>query len=300
MKKEYVEKLPSWYKNKGQYQTVLSDDIDGLVSTALLRRNCDWTIEYFYDFNALYVSDEYLNKIDKHATRVWADVSFVLKDRDEMTFDNHVNRVHKDDHINKLMINPNLINTDKKSNYIKYNGVTNDNYQEKYGGSTALLIWSLYENELPKTELGKMVLLTIDAAFKGYYSDITSHQLRNLFFIWKMFEFDELNTMKPKESYVLRRHSKEEFYKLIADYHLSRKTRINNEGYLETDLDLNWLSEILELDITLPKKHFNKLIEFNSYKRSVCGILDSVLDVDPVTFAYIGHDICKYSTIKIS
>ena len=52
--------------------------------------------------------------------------------------------------------------------------VTNDNYTDKYAGSTLLTIWSVYDLPLPETEEGKMLLLCIDSAYKGFYRNITS------------------------------------------------------------------------------------------------------------------------------
>lgn len=331
---EYLEKLPQWYKNKNaKYQTVLSDDIDGIVSTNILKQECGWTTEYFYDFKSLYVSDDFLYAEDKHATRVWADVAFCLRDRDEMGFDNHVSRVNNDDHMNKLMINPNLlkeysVRNKRKDNWFRkgresrysiwdyendrhkllsfnysdptsepeyyyYKGVSNQNYYSKYSGSTALLIWSIYKaHQLPSTPLGKSVLLTIDAAFKGFYSDNESIRATNEDYMTNILGFPELSRMCDT------RYPKQNYYNLIDAHHLTYKISIGEDGYLRTGLDLEWLSNVLEMDITLPKKHFNKLVDFNPHGREQFDSISSIMDVgDPVTFAFVGKGVAKYSTL---
>lgn len=90
MKDIYLEKMPQWYRDFKKYDVVLSDDIDGLVSTSILKYAKNWDAKYFYDFQNIYVSEETYFKENKSATRVWADVAFVLQN--EMTFDNHVSR----------------------------------------------------------------------------------------------------------------------------------------------------------------------------------------------------------------
>ena len=278
------EDLPRWvYEVDADYQTVLSDDIDGLISTNLLKKNCNWTTEYFYDFDALYVTDEYLEREDKQATRVWADIAWVLEGRDEKGFDNHVCRVNDDDHININMVNP---------NHNILGSISNANYYDKYAASTALMIWSIYDNPLPSSYDGKMLLLCIDGGFKGFYADDVRFQHSFLFSMVK-FGFDSLYDFTTF-------HQRSSFYQFIEQNNLSKKTRINQDGYLETDLDLNFLSESLEMNISLPDRHFNKLVEFEKHDvLNTYGVLRTIRDLgDPVTVAFVGKNKVKYSTLK--
>lgn len=85
MKDVFLKKVPTWYNSDEKFETVLSEDIDGLVSTSILKYAKNWDVEYFYDFSTLYTSDNVRNKKNKTATRVWADVSIVVQDAMTLT-----------------------------------------------------------------------------------------------------------------------------------------------------------------------------------------------------------------------
>ena len=175
MNGEYLERVPEWYKSFEKFDVVLSDDLDGIVSTSALKFAKNWNVEYFYDFSKLYVTGKTYFKENKNGTRVWADVAIT---RREMTFDNHISRKNRGDKLNDLCIDPNVITN-----------VTNENYYDKYCGSSALLIWSLYNIPLPETELGKMLLLCIDSTFKGFFG-YNNFKERNRVYICDVLGFE--------------------------------------------------------------------------------------------------------------
>lgn len=277
MKEQYLQKVPTWYKSEKKFEVVLSDDIDGLVSTSALKYTKDWDVEYFYNFENLYINNElYFKKTDKSATRVWADVSIVIKD--EKTFDNHINRVNLNDYTNPNAINPNIL-TD----------VTNENYYDKYLGSSALVIWSLYNIPLPKTELGKMILLAIDTTFKGFYGK-DQYRRRNKFYLCDVLGLEELYEVE-------QRHEMKEFYQLIDKYNLSRKIRMNDSGRLETEMDLELLGELLGIPIVLPSKTFGIWRTLENKFSTFYG-LEKIKDIPRlITIAFTGKSKGKYSTL---
>ena len=203
MNLDYKENLPEWFREQIELDLVLSDDIDSLVSCALLKKAKDWDIKYFYNFEKCYASKALKNG---HNERCWVDVAIL---NGEKAFDNHVSRVSWFDDFNNQMINPNTIIN-----------VSSENYIEKYSGSTALLIWSLYDLPLPVTEEGKMVLLTIDSTFLGHY--IERYEEQNKFYLCDMFGFEELYE-------VLERHEKCEFDNIIKKYNLNDTIVISNK-----------------------------------------------------------------------
>lgn len=277
MKEKFLEKVPVWYKDFDKYDMVLSDDIDGLISTSALKFAKNWDIEYFYDFETLYIADEIYFKEDKSVTRVWADVSIVIQN--EKTFDNHINRVNLKDYTNPNAINPNII-TD----------ITNENYYDKYLGSSALVIWSLYDIPLPESEEGKMLLLAIDTTFKGFYGK-QQYKDRNKFYLCDVLGFQELYEVQ-------KRHTSTEFYQIIGRYNLAAKTRLNGEGYLRTDLDLKILSELLGIPINLPVKHMTEWRHLENKFSSFYG-LKSIKDISQlVTIAFTGQNKGAYSVMK--
>ena len=275
MKEKYLQKVPTWYRDFTKYDVVLSDDIDGLVSTSALKFAKNWNVEYFYDFSTLYASNNVYFKENKSATRVWADVSIIVQDA--MTFDNHVNRMSLDDYTNPNAINPNILSD-----------ITNKNYYDKYLGSTALVIWDLYKIPLPETEEGKMLLLCIDTTFKGFYGK-PQYQKANKHFLCDVLDMEELYE-------VLKRHTQKEFYQMIEKYELSRKIRVNSDGYLYTNLDLDLLTRLLGIPVELPQIKMNRYASFeNKY-----GLFykDSIKSKGVATAALTGQNKLSYSVIK--
>lgn len=274
MKERFLDRVPSWYRDFNKYDVVLSDDIDGLVSTSALKFSKNWDTKYFYDFQDLYIDNDIYFKENKSATRVWADVAIL---KNEMAFDNHVSRKNDSDWKNELCINPNLLAN-----------ISNANYYSKYCGSTALLIWSMYDIPLPTTEEGKMLLLAIDTTFKGYYYN-SQFKARNKFYLCDMFGFEELYEVE-------QRHTSKEFYDLIVRYNLSAKTKLVG-GKLHTDIDLETISELLGIPIVLPSQDFNLWRSFNKSKGYQYD-MKSVKDINHIiTLAFTGQHFAMYSTI---
>lgn len=272
MKQQIKSKLPQWWRNTNcNYKTVCSNDLDGLLSTAILKYICGWHIGYYNDFHFLYgVTDE---RIDS-TTRVWVDVARLTN---EKCFDNHVAKATVIDFENPNAINPN-----------QFAGVTNENYYYKYCGSTALMLWSLYHLPLPKTDRGKMLLLSIDSAFKGYYGNDTFRKSHE-YFVGEVFGFKELLEFESK-------HTDREFYKLITDMGSTQKVKINKGGQLTTDLPVEEISELLGVPITLPDKEFTKIDKYEYaevYKQGVKSIAEFGKNI--VTLAFVGKDKVRYS-----
>lgn len=270
--------LPGWVYTVGaKYQTVLSDDIDGLVSTAILNYISGWEIEYFYDFETLWVTEDFINKKYKSATRVWADISLIGKE--EKCFDNHINRGYVGDKKNRNMVNPNIIGD-----------VANNNYFDKYAGSTALMLWSIYDLRLPESDLGKQILLCIDSSFKGFYETnkrfCESHgTFMDCFGFLELLKFELI-------------HTKKDFENTRAKYNLSDKIRMV-DGYLKTTLPIDLISKELGIPIVLPEKKFVPLEHYEKHKENRCGI-ESIRELPQATqtLAFTGKDKVVFSTLK--
>lgn len=277
MKKEYLEKVPDWYKSNEKFDLVLSDDIDSLVTVNVVNMvKPSWTVEYFYDFDNIYASDKVYFIENKSHTRVWCDVAVIKK---EMAFDNHISRKDIEDYTNPLCINPNILAS-----------VSNRGYTNKYAGSTALLVWSLYDIPLPETEEGKMLLLAIDSTFKGYYS--SRFRGRNRFFLCDVLGLEELYEVE-------KRHTCNEFYQIISKYGLSNKIRHNKESNcIKTGLDLETIGEVLGIGLELPTKKFSHWRSFEQKQGNMCGI-KSIKDLSKglVTLAFTFQNVAKYSIV---
>lgn len=239
MNVEYTNYLPEWYQEETKLDLVLSNDIDSMVACALLKKIKGWNIKYFYDFDSAWASTKLKQDVLKgiHNEKCWVDVAII----EGKGFDNHVTRVSEYDAWNFEIINPNTIVS-----------VTNEYYQEKYAGSTALLIWSLYDFPLPKTEEGKMLLLCIDSAYKGYYNDRFAEA--NEFFIDEMFGYTELME-------VMQRHTEREFESLIRKYKLKELIYMDG-GKLKTVMNLKKIGELLGIELEMPDDSFLVWKEF--------------------------------------
>ena len=231
----FLNKLPKWYEADEKFSLVLSDDLDSLITCAILTRVKGWQIGYYYDFKSTWKLEGETNN-----NRVWCDVAFM---GNEKAFDNHVSRYDKKSYYNPIMINPNLLAD-----------VTAQNYREKYAGSTALMVWSLYGLDLPSTEEGKMILLCLDAMFRGYYKGFKEQQRK---YLCDMFEYPELYEL-------YKRHKSEDFSALMDKYKIDAKVTVDEYGVLHTEADLAGISEKLGESIVLPEQPF-------VFKKNLCS-----------------------------
>lgn len=235
MNKEYSSKFPQWYKEDlTNYVSCLSDDLDSLVGCSLLEKVKGVEIGYFYNFKELYRGTE------RDVKAIGVDIAL----ENGRTFDNHVTMLNHKDRYNKMSINPNNIDN-----------VSRDNYTDKYALSTALLMWSLYDIELPSTDEGKMVLLSIDSAFLGHYND-KFKQIQNKYL--SKLGFDELIDLQE-------RYSLDDFRAVQRKYNMNSKIVMIKKG-LRTTLPLREISDVLELELILPHDTFlvNNTLEISN------------------------------------
>lgn len=267
MKTSYKDLLPKWFEEQTNNDLVLSNDLDSLVSCAILSKVKDWKIRYFYDFNNLYMSDKIEEKKDK---RVWVDVACL---NGEKTFDNHISMVSLDDVGNNNTINPNNMCM-----------ITNENYIDKYSGSTALLLWSLYDLPLPETEEGKMLLLTIDSTYYGFWNPKYKDKFRarNKFFLCEVFDMEELYKVQE-------RHTYEEFEDVKIKYGIKESIYLE-DGKLRTGLDIDLIGEALGIELNVVEDDVfilrtkYKTIEYKIFiEKKVSDISD---DIFSLAFTY--------------
>ena len=271
MKAEYLQQIPKWYMGDTQFDLILSDDIDSLSSCAVISQAKNWNIEYFYNFSGMGTTKNGLNE------KVGVDIALC----NGKTFDNHVVMFNSDDEVNPESINPNIINQTRRSNY-----------STKYCGSTLLLVWSLYNRPLPKSEIGKMILLAIDSTYKGFYSGNSTFEKANKHYLCDMLGLDELYEVQ-------KRHKAIEFKDLLRKYNLNSKI-VSNKGELSSVLKLDEISEQIELKLELPQDKFYKYDTYSNIKQDLdCSsryslTIDDIIK-EPFSLALIYNDTVKYS-----
>ncbi len=272
MREEYAQLLPDWYQCSEEHELVLSDDIDSLASCAVLNMVKGWKVGYFYDFNTIYT---YKTTQKRSSKRCWVDIA-TYKGR---AFDNHVSLLSDWDSWNDDMINLNLMCQ-----------VTNENYTDKYAGSTLLTIWSVYNLPLPETEEGKMLLLCVDSAYKGFYSD-AFHDIQRHYLV-DVMGFDGLYS-------VIQRHTKEEFEDLALEYGLFQKITVSS-GEIITKLPLDRIGQALGIDLNiLPKSAYFPCRRLEQIQANI-GSKEYHEDIDDgiKTLAVTYRGKVKYSKIK--
>ncbi|PAQ14982.1 hypothetical protein CD798_08015 [Bacillaceae bacterium SAOS 7] len=270
MRKEIKEIFPKWCSNmeQGKYTTALTDDLDSLVGCAIEKKVRGNEINYFYDFNKIYIMDH-----EDKRKAIGVDLAI----HEGKSWCNHVVRIGHDDYINPETANMNAI----------YN-IHRDNYFKKYAMSTTLTMWSYYNLPLPTTKEGKLLLLAIDSSFLGHYDErfkeVHNEWLRRLGFSELIDLLDEFN--------------KKDFFQIIEIYETKSKISVNKEGFLTTKLPIDEISKLLELPIELPKGEFLLRNEFEVGTGSsfiVCSKDNLSLSKKVISFALVGKNSFKYT-----
>jgi hypothetical protein len=222
--REDIKKLfPEWTNSNEYYDLCLSDDIDSLLSCIVLEKIKGYKINYFYDFTKIYSTNQAINKV------IAVDVDL----QKGKCWGNHV-----------------IIGENKESaNLNRILNISNENYTNKYAGSTLLTILSYYDIDISHlSKEAKMILLCVDSAYLGFYHDSFKEVHKK--YIYDILQFPELIEIEE-------RHKKEEFEELQRKYRLKEKIKINKEGMLYTKIDLDGLGVILNMPLKLPDIQFS-------------------------------------------
>lgn len=271
MLQEYINKYPEWTQdNISKYGLCLSNDIDSLLSCIILKQIKGYDIETFFDFNTIYLGENKENNL------IGVDLA-ITKGK---TWDNHVSTLSQYDKINPKMANINIVE-----------GITRDNYFHKYCGSTLLQIWSFYNLPLPKKGECLAVLLGIDSTFKGFYSYYENDRNAHQKYVGDIFRFNQLIELEKK-------HPQKDFYSIINKFNLSGKIWIDENGILETNINLPALSEVFLFPVELPKVKFTPYIRL---KNKTCNLNPSRTDYKKngqFSLALTGKNFISYSEIQ--
>ncbi|MFV2046878.1 hypothetical protein CJ195_21850 [Bacillus sp. UMB0899] len=268
MKKQLKDKFPEWCFNneQGQNSLILTDDFDSLLGASIERYVKGNEINYFYNFDRLYVAD----KSDERKA-----IGIDLALHKGKSWCNHVVRIGENDYVNPQTANINALLKVHKGNYIK-----------KYAMSTALTMWSFYGLPLPKTKEGKMLLLSVDSSFLGHYND-TFKPIHNSYL--KLLGFEELIDL-------LNETTKFDYEMLQAKYKTKSKIQLDNDGYLHTKLPLAELQGFFAFPIELPTQQFTLR---NQFKSSIGDTYNTKskdqLQENIISFALTGTKKFKYT-----
>lgn len=231
MNKKYKQKFPGFCSDDiTSYDLVLSNDLDSLLVSNFLINQKFYQIKYFYDFDNLYLEKDYTqdNKI------IGCDIDFA--DTRAKSWGNHVTLLSDID-----------CNNSESANLNNVCHITSQNYTDKYAGSTILTVLSYYDYDISNlTDYAKKLLLCVDSHYLGLYSKFHDTQ--------KKWLVDVLGY--PALYDIIQKTKIEEFVQLQEEYKLKGQIYINQDGYLETDIDLEAVSDVLHLKVTLPEIKF--------------------------------------------
>ena len=295
MKKNQTKNLPTWYKDTTKkYHTILTDDIDSLLSCAILKQVMGWNVEEIFLFKKKEKKHEGQNdksktKQDlkgktKNATQT-EGIGVDLALHKGKCFDNHITRFSNIDYKNEESINPNLIEN-----------ITRQNYTEKYAGSTVLLLWSLYDLQKEGlTDEVMMMLLGIDSAYLGYYdSRYKKHVKHYLVDVLDLPEFYDC----------IERHTFEEFQNIQDKYKLKQKVTLK-KGHVITKIDIDAINDTLfwdtdtNLQIELPQDKFYPDKCFIDVAQYIYGKrpkrYDEIIPQEPYCYALTKTNLLNYS-----
>lgn len=235
MNEQIKSKFPAWtYDNvHGKYDLCLSNDLDSLLSCLYLKHLKGYDINYFYDFTALYKAN--------NTGKPLIGVDMALE-RGKV-WDNHITKLSRSDKINPDSANVNVVT-----------GISRDNYYTKFCGSTLLQIMSYYNIPLPKSREGKIILLAIDSTFLGYYHNDFRAINRNWLEQLELFEL-----LHMLESGI----HKSEFYRVKQQYNLDAPIKVNENGILETEIDLAAMQGFFDFPLSLSAEKFIQTHTFN-------------------------------------
>ena len=285
MREKIKEQLPQWYKSNEDYGLILTDDIDSLLSCAIIQTtHPNWKIEQImifkgnkkrYDRGDDALLKDFLGVTGNATHKECIGVDLALSNG--KCFDNHLSRISSTDDINNEAINFNLVH-----------GITKDNYFKKYCSSTVLLVWSLYD--LPKEELSDelmMVLLAIDGTYTGQFNCNGKYA-----YLTRKCLVEDLDL--PEFYECLKRHTREEFEEIKSKYNLDAKVKLHR-GYIETDINIEAINEVLaqytNVHIEVPKDKFR-------LHKTFADVFTPFSDLVRSTKEIVGNPYCLALTRK--
>ncbi|MEK4030762.1 hypothetical protein MKZ02_19790 [Pseudobacillus sp. FSL P4-0506] len=271
MKKVLKDKFPEWTVKdlKLEMDLIVGDDSDSLFSCNLLEEMTDgkWKINYFYDFENFHRHEE------TELMTIGVDMAFAKNTR---CFDNHITQQYINSPKNHYMANPNLV----------YNITTGKPYHKKYPFSTLMLIMALYDIPMPKSDIGKDIILAVDSAHKGHYA--TSKYFKDIHTTWlERLGFTELIDRLNKNN--------DSYYKRIQKgLNLNGKISINKEGFLESDIKFDKLQPYFDWEITLPNKQFQLFKKYNRCGQNINKKMPERSQL--ISLAYTNNDYVSFTT----
>lgn len=251
MKKEIQGKFPLWVQDYDtNFDLLLSDDIDSLMCYIFQKENFNREVKYFIDVNyqkatvyktgiqRLYGVKGYSQKKAENIMGLDIAMDSVVK-----TWDNHIAKIKADDKVNPNSANINIAQNIHKGNYTK-----------KYIVSSFITMLSYYDVDIKNWSIDKLgVLCAIDGLYCPFVGNFKVQGRKNLADLGYEFLADFI--MENLD--IIQDLDKE----LNLKY---GKIKVNADGQLETNINLEKLSKIFGKEISLPTEKFESRFDFKN------------------------------------
>ena len=135
---------------KKKMPMIISSNYDGLICASLLHHHLDWNLVGYYNQQSLWISEE---AIKQKKDIIWVDLNILPKQG--KAIGGHI--VSVDGFIPKgfkTSCNPNILNQ-----------LTSNDFNSKFPFSTLIFLLWLYEINLPKNTVSKLLILNSDASW---------------------------------------------------------------------------------------------------------------------------------------
>lgn len=248
MQKQIKEKFPSWCGDTDtKYELMMSDDIDALMCYIFQKKVFNRDIKYFinsskdrayqsYDKSTTRNGKQYLyhtfNASHKMTNTIVLDFSI---NSEVKAWDNHIININNNEEFNELSANMNIAL-----------GINSNNYTKKSIVSSFITMLSYYDIPIQNwTHQQKILLCSIDGLYQPF---------KNPSFV----ETGEYNLKLLEMEYLVPfiKENLREIEQFYNTYVKGKTIWINQDGYLETNINLSKLSEIMHFKIELPKQQF--------------------------------------------
>lgn len=277
MNKQLLSKVPTFYKEKDIYTTILANDWDALLSCAVEKEVNNWDINHFYDFESMWV-------LNSSNTKEYVGLDLALTKGKNI--DNHLMGYNYGTLANEQGIN---LNT--------FKGINTTKYYKKFPLSTFLLLVSLHDIPLNyNDDMLIKFLLTIDSAHKGFYAD--KEFFKQVYVDW----MEDLGLTRFLD--ILNKTDIKEFNNIsAATAKHGKQITINNDGFLtfgKGTYDLDKFSKRMGFKVELPAQQFTKTMEFENKNFSVNSVNpNSFMNNDEVfSYAFTYKNNGRVSYIK--
>lgn len=291
MKKELREKFDALdFVSKPEpnlYESCLGDDTDTLLGCSYLHHVSGIEVGGFFDFNNLYVSEE------RNPFKSFIGIDMSLVQKGFRTWDNHIQLYNSEEVVNNQCAN---INT--------FNGISRENYHEKYAGSTALQMFAYYDGKKPKTDEAAKLWIAVDVGYKAHYlprfKQIHNNHLESLGLTWMIDILDKTNLS--------------EMNTFLNHYGLNSKMKLK-DGYLRNEgkwmkqqsgkweqgnpVDKEFVKEHLGFDIVIPCNRFTLLHQMHRYSMDLSEINYTTLNrKDILSLAFTYQNKIEFTSLK--